>query len=65
MIILDRNLTATELTVLELVYLQIMEENGKYDYEMPERLQVLFGLDEDMAFRKVDAYLKFRDGETL
>ena len=65
MIILDRNLTVMELTIPELVYLKILEENRNYDYEMPERLQVLFGLDENMAFRKVDAYLKFRDGETL
>ncbi len=63
MIILDRNLTSTELTVPELVYLQILEEKG--DYEMPEKLQVLFGLDSDTAFRKTDAYFKFRNGEIL
>lgn len=63
MIILDRNLTATELTVPELVYLQMLEQNG--DYEMPEKMQVLFGLDSNTAFQKTDAYLKFRNGETL
>lgn len=65
MIILDRNLTSTELTVPELVYLQFLEMQEKDDYEMLDKLQVIFGLDEDTAYRKIDAYLKFRNGETL
>lgn len=65
MIILDRNLTATELTVPELVYLQMLEEKGNDDYEMPEKLKILFGLDDDTAYRKTEAYLNFRNGEVL
>lgn len=47
MIILDRNLISTELTVPELIYLQFLEMQEEDDYETLYKFQVIFGLDED------------------
>lgn len=65
MTILDKSLMATVLTMEEAVYLQVLDEKGNDDCDMEYKLAVMFGLDEETAGFKVEAYRKFQRGEVL
>ncbi len=65
MVIVRKNLRTALLTEEELVYLQVLEEQGYEDDELEYKLAVLFGLDDQTATDKVQAYRSFQIGETL
>ena len=65
MVIVRRSLRTDLLTAEELIYLQVLEEQGYEDDELEYKLAVLFGLDDRTATDKVQAYRSFQFGETL
>lgn len=52
-------MTIAEMTKEELVYLQILEQQGNADYEMEYKIGVMFALPPEMAVEEVSAYLDF------
>jgi len=53
-------MTIAEMTKEELVYLQILEQQGNADYEMEYKIGIMFALPPEMAAEEVKTFLAYQ-----